>query len=628
MTLRDTPVNLLSKYRTLIVAIILAAITILLYIRVRGNDFVIFDDDEYVIENSHVSTGVTIDNLTWAFTSGLASNWHPLTWISHMLDCELFQLNPGGHHLTSVLFHVVNSLLLLLLFHRMTGRIWESAFIAAVFAVHPLHVESVAWISERKDVLSGFFWLLTIWLYVRYVSSSSLRNYLLVFFSFTLGLMAKPMLVTLPFVLLLLDYWPLGRHQISSSKERGTEVNFDGKSILYLAREKIPLFLLAIGSSIVTYLVQQHGGATSSFEVIPFASRLADGVAGYLTYLWKTIRPDDLAIIYPDPRFTFAHWQVILGLVVLVTVTSFCIRRMKQSPYLIVGWLWFLGTLVPVIGLVRVGIQFVADRYMYLPMIGLLIMVGWGASEIAAKRTLRVSIIGALGVLAVAYFWIVASAQIGYWKDSISLFEHTLDVTQGNYVIQNNLGVVLARQGRYQEAANHFAEALRLNPSYTAASENWRHAEDQQRMSTSTRELSEQVKLDPSSARAHFNLGNSLSQQGNESAAEEQFAAAVNLDSNFAEAHNNLASIYARQGKILQAIHHYSEAVRIKPALWNAQFNLGLALMQQGELDDAISHLGAALKERPHDPQIRAGLTQALQLREYQKSEGKAGAHR
>lgn len=370
----------LRTRRNIMVCLILILAIFTVFWQVRSHDFVNYDDDKYVTENRDVKAGLTTQSIIWAFTTTHASNWHPLTWLSHMLDISLFGLNPGWHHLTNLLFHIANTLLLFLILRGMTEEFWKSAFVAALFALHPLHVESVAWIAERKDVLSTFFWMLTILAYAYYVKHPVLRRYLFVLFSFLLGLMSKPMLVTLPFVLLLLDYWPLGRFQMEESgitrnpkKHKSKHPEYQKSIALRLVREKTPFFVLAGFSSIITFIAQQHGGTVRSLEFLPVKTRVANALISYVAYIGKMIWPFNLAVLYPHPGTTLPMWQTILAGLFLLFISYLVIRKVKKLPYLSIGWFWYVGTLVPVIGLVQVGAQSMADRYTYIPLIGLFI---------------------------------------------------------------------------------------------------------------------------------------------------------------------------------------------------------------------------------------------------------------
>ncbi len=376
--------------REILICLFLVLATLTVYWQVGNYEFVNFDDDKYIIENFHVQKGLTRDSVIWAFTATHVSNWHPLTWLSHMLDFQLYGLNPSGHHLTNVFFHLVNTLLLFLVLKLMTGALWRSGLVAALFAVHPLHVESVVWVAERKDVLSTLFWMLTLWAYLGYTKRPGVKRYLVILLAFALGLMAKPMLVTLPFVLLLLDYWPLKRIELGQSaiglpaaSQPSTIANKPGAQAFRLLLEKTPMFVLAAVSSVVTFIVQKSGGAVGALETYPFKIRMANALLSYVIYLKKMIWPQNLAVFYPHPGQSLPMWQAAGAGLLLVVVSIAVIRAGRRYPYLPVGWLWYVGTLVPVIGLVQVGDQAMADRYTYVSLIGLFIVVAWGVPDVA-----------------------------------------------------------------------------------------------------------------------------------------------------------------------------------------------------------------------------------------------------
>jgi hypothetical protein len=451
----------------------LALAVLVVFLPATRHEFVNYDDLEYVTQNGHVQAGLMWESVAWALSSTQASNWHPLTWLSHMLDCQLYGLKAGGHHLTNLLLHAVNTLLLFLVLRQMTGATWRSAFVAALFGLHPLHVESVAWVAERKDVSSTLFWMLTLWTYALYVArgegggargeggASNLRSaqhatqitrpssgltqsatlhYSLALVCFALGLMAKPMLVTLPFVLLLLDYWPLGRLQRSTS-------NAQLPMIRRLIYEKLPFFALALASSLVTFVVQRKGGAVSSLTTLSVGARIANAAVSYARYLGKTFWPDNLSVLYPHPGHWLV-WQVAGAGLLLAGGTAGALALRRRRPYLPVGWLWYVGTLVPVIGLVQVGIQSMADRYMYVPAIGVFIMLAWGLWDLTAGwRGQRVALATG-GAVALACCGAVTRSQVGYWTNSETLFRRAVQVTKKNYLAYNNLGYYLSGQGR------------------------------------------------------------------------------------------------------------------------------------------------------------------------------------
>jgi hypothetical protein len=418
--------------------------------------FISFDNSNVFIINN-VQAGVTPESITWAFTATRASNWHPLTWLSHILDFQLFGLNAGWHHLINVLFHIANTLLLFFVLRGMTGALWRSGFVAALFALHPLHVESVAWVSERKDVLSTFFWILTMWGYAGYVRRPGIKRYLLVLLLFALGLMAKPMLVTLPFVLLLLDYWPLGRLQPGSSLNgsRSEQRSLGLKLIL----EKIPLFFLSAGSSVATFMVQKSGGAVASLDSMPLSARVANALVSYVSYLGKMFWPYHLAVPYPL-RAELPGWHVAGSSALLLAITLLALRAVRRRPYLAVGWLWYLGTLVPVIGLVHIGSQAMADRYTYVPLVGIFVVIAWGISELAAGWRYRKIGLTALGSVVLAILMVTSWHQVGYWKSSVTLLERSISVNPNNPVASMNLGHALIAGGKLEQGIDQFSEAL------------------------------------------------------------------------------------------------------------------------------------------------------------------------
>jgi Tfp pilus assembly protein PilF len=455
-----------------LVYLTLTLATVVAYEQVRHNDFVSYDDFAYVTENPDVSSGITRNSVIWAFTNVHLGNWHPLTGLSHMLDCQLFGLEASWHHLTNLFFHVANTLLLFAVLKRITGAVWRSAFVAAAFVLHPLHVESVAWIAERKDVLSGFFWMLTVAAYIRYAQRPAIPKYLLVVLAFTLGLMAKPMLVTLPFVLLLLDYWPLRRFQWSSQGISGVspplevvEASCKKATTYRLITEKIPLFVLTAASSVVTFMAQKSQGAIMAMEILPIKERLANVPVSYVSYIGKMIYPTNLAVLYPIYKDSPA-WQPIVSLLLLAVISAAVIYAARRRTYLAVGWLWYIGTLVPVIGLVQVGSQAMADRYTYLPSIGIFIMVAWGAADLVVKWQHRKIGLRVTAGLILVVLLLCTRVQVRHWRNSLTLFKHAITVTKNNFTMHYNYANALRRDGRLDQAIRHFEETVRINPKY------------------------------------------------------------------------------------------------------------------------------------------------------------------
>ena len=572
-----------------IVPIALVAVTVWVYLPVRGYPFIGFDDPGYVTENPNVKGGLTAAALRWALTTGHMANWHPLTWISHLLDVQLFGLNAGAHHLVNLGLHLVNTLLLFALLARATGAIGRSALVAALFAVHPMHVESVAWVAERKDVLSTFFWLLTSWTYVSWVREPRGWRYALVLLWFALGLASKPMLVTLPCVLLLLDVWPLRRVVVGEAPPRVW---------LGLLSEKLPLFALAAASSVITYVVQRRAGAMQSFEALSLPVRVANAILAYGTYLKKLVVPSELGLLYPYERY-LPVVNVLAVLLALSVVTVAAVRSARTRPYLTTGWLWFLGTLVPVIGIVQVGKQPMADRYTYVPSIGLFIAAVWGLSEARRLGVPRQALATASMLVVTLYAW-SARRQVQYWHSGIELWEHTIAVTEDNYLAHNNLGFDLARAGRPLEAIPHYEEAIRLSPRLAGVRSNAALALlALGRTDEAIRQFEGELRLTPENYLVRANLGFALSRQGRLDEAIEQLSEAIRLKSDYVEAHNALGLALARKSDLEGAKAHYAEALRYKPSFAEAHNNLGAALASQGKLDDAIVQFTEALRLKP-----------------------------
>ena len=564
------------------VGLALIAANLIVYASLKHHRFVNYDDDEYVTANAVVQSGLTWHGVSWAFTTGHAANWHPLTWLSHMLDVELYGLEPGAHHLTNLLFHIANTLLLFGLLHRMTGALGRSAFVAALFAVHPLHVESVAWLAERKDVLSTLFWMLTIGAYVDYVRRPGPRRYGAVLLFFALGLLAKPMLVTLPFVLLLLDFWPLGRVGMGSNPAGGWAFSREGWSTMVrLVREKIPLLALAVASSMVTFVIHRRGGAVISLRATAVNLRLENALVSYVAYIGKMLWPARLAVFYPYAQ-SLPVWWTAAAFLGLMGISVAVIAAGPRRLYLSVGWFWYLGTLVPVIGLIQVGDQAMADRYTYVPLIGLFIVVAWGVPELLARWPLpRIALPAAAGLVILACA-ITAWGQVQYWEDSTTLWTHTLAVTTENNIAHNNLGVSLADQGKLDNAIAHYSEALRIKPDY---------------------------------ANAHNNLGAALADRGKTEEAIAHYSEALRIKPDYADAHINLGVSLAQQGKVDQAIAHFTEALRIQPDSAKAQNDLGVALASQGKVDQAIAHFTEALRIKPDYADAQKNLEFALRAK-------------
>ena len=558
--------------------------TLVVYYPVKDYDFVNYDDPMYVMDNFAIRSGLTWDTVAWSFTGGtqVTNYWAPLTWLSIALDYHLYGLNAGGYHLTNLILHLANSLLLLLVFLKMSGKYWPSAFIAALFALHPLHVESVAWITERKDVLSTFFWFLTMYFYAHYVNHPGLKWYMALLTSFTLGLMAKPMLVTLPFVLLLLDYWPLGRLRSDAPSELiSTEGQEKYRSPVYLIAEKIPFFLITVLFSAATYVFQNEGNALPSLEKITFLSRLENVLISYVIYLWQLFWPFDLAVLYPYPQETSA-WAAFPAFALLVAVSVYAFRQRRRFPYIIIGWLWYIGTLVPVIGFVVIGSHVRADRYTYVPYVGLFIILAWGGGSLARKLPRFRSYLILFFFFFVLFLATISRNQLTVWENSLTLFNHCLDVTMGNYVAENNLGLALKEKGRTSEAIAHYANALKINPRFEMA---------------------------------HLNLGVALAEQGNRAAAESHYRKALELKPDLAAAYCNIGNIRFRSGQIEEAVTYYHHALGIDPNYIEALNGLGGVWVRKGDLDRAEAFFRKALSLKPDDRIIGNNLNKILKYK-------------
>ncbi len=594
----------------------LASLIALAYWPVRHHQFIRFDDDLYVTKNYHVQQGLTGDGIKWAFTTTEGGNWHPLTWLSHMLDVQWFGRDAGAHHLVSILFHLANTLLLFFVLRKMTGAFWRSAVVAALFALHPLHVESVAWIAERKDVLSTFFGLLTLWFYARFARNKmalhprpSALDYFLALVSFALALMSKPMLVTLPCVLLLLDFWPMGRVKWSELRP--------ARSVLL---EKLPFFALTVVSSILTFFAQRNTGAMASLEQMAFPQRLGNALVAYVAYLGKMIWPQGLTVLYPIEVWPL--WKILTAMFVLLTVTAMALKWSARRPYLLFGWLWYLGMLVPVIGLVHVGSQSMADRYTYLPLVGIFVALTWGAFELLRVRLWRVVVATA----AILLCTIATRSQVGQWRNSETLFRHTLRSTRNNVVIQNNLAAELIERGQLDEAISLLQEALTINSHLANTMSNLGSALERRGQTDEALRLYERsVRLQPKNPEAQNNLGFLLLMRGRSDEALPHFLLSLESRPEFSEPHYNLGNIYFLRGDLASALVHYRLAVKYQPDYAEARSNLGYTLSKLGQPEVALPHLETAVRLKPTYAQAHNNLAEVLlRLGKSNQAEGHA----
>ena len=587
--------------RVLLICVALVALTVSIYWPVSRFEFVNYDDTDYVSANPTVQGGLSWAAVKWALTTGHASNWHPLTWLSHMLDCQLFGVNAGAHHLTNLFFHIANTLLLLGILQRMTGALWRSAFVAALFALHPLHVESIAWVSERKDVLSTFVLLLTLAAYFGYARRPAAWRFLLVVVLYALGLMAKPMLVTLPFALLLLDYWPLKRFsgfQSRVSTLGARNAQHASRLLAKLVWEKTPLFLLAAGSCVATYFAQRGWGAIYPTAQLPVSARLANAVVSYVRYLGKMVWPADMAIPYPYPG-GWPAWQVMGAGVVLIGISAAAVAMAKKRPYCLTGWLWYVGTLVPVIGLVQVGMQAMADRYTYIPLIGIFVVVVWGISELTGKWLYGRAVAVIAGAFVLAACTAVTREQLQYWRNTETLFGHTVAVTRNNFFAHYNLANRLAAVGKLDEAVAHYEAAVRARPDYANAHNNLGNALDKLgRTAEAAQHYAEALKFSGGAA-ARVNLGNSLLTAGKVEEAISHYTETLRLSPDSLEAHNSLGVALVRQDKVAEAVSHFRTALQIKPDFVDARANLAAALAQQRNVKEAVEQYQLVLRANP-----------------------------
>ena len=578
-----------GRTQTIVIYLFLAAISLVVFGQTIRYDFVNFDDDLYVYNSPAIQAGLTAQGIALAFTSQHARNWHPLATLSHMLDCQLYGLKPGGHHATNVILHIITVLLLFRVLREMTGAVWKSAIVAALFAVHPLHVESVAWVSERKDVLSAMFFLLMLGAYVRYARGPSMTRYLLVAVLFAAGLMSKPMLVSVPAILLLLDYWPLRRFEQPSSTTGKTKIVNSGNQPCTRQRlflEKIPLFVLAGGSCVATFVLQKR--ATGAIPPLPFLWRVENAFVSYMIYVWKTLWPTHLAVFYPHPNNTLPIWVVILAMMLLLAITVSAIVFRNKRPYVFTGWSWYLVMLMPVIGLIQVGEQGHADRYTYLPHIGLFLLAVWFAADVAAVRESRSRFATATAAVIILALASAAFIQASYWRNSETLWTHALDVTSDNDVAHNNLGYLRVDQGELDKAIAHFEAALEIRSR----------------------------KLDPhydvGSAFVQMNLADALARKGQPDEALVHYEEAIRLQPNYANAYYNRGNVLFTKGRIDEAMADWEKTLQIQPNDADAHTCIGNAFLRQSSPKEAIAHYEKAMALAPGDPHSRNNIAWVL----------------
>jgi tetratricopeptide (TPR) repeat protein len=651
-----------SKYR-LIIYIALTVVTLAVYGQVSGFDFVNFDDPLYILENHHIQSGFTLDSIRWAFGTKHNDLWNPLVWLSFMFDYKLFGLNAGGYHVTNLILHILSSLLLFWLFHRRTGAIWKSAFVAAFFALHPLHVESVAWVSERKDTLSAFFWMLTLCLYVRYTEKPAVKRYLFVLFSFACALMSKPMAVTLPVVMILLDYWQLNRIEQPLKNN-----NYTGGTIMRQLKEKTPFFIL----SAIAVIVALYNPDVTAGKLIPIGDRAANALVTFVIYLEKTFLPYHMAVYYPFPS-RIPVWQVI-GAALLIALISVSVMVMvKRLPYLFVGWFWYVITIAPVIGMIQVSVSApyaMADRYHYLPSIGLAVILAWGIPALIQREDIQKRILIPAGIIVIAVLAVLAWIQCGYWKNSTALWNHALKVTKDNYIAYGNSGVVLTEQGKYEEALKYFNEAIRIKPDYDILFINrgavyaelgrYQQAFDDfnkalllkshnvnfykirgsvfyklGRYENAVQDFTRAIYLGPDRFDLYYLRGNAFFEIGRYQQALSDYNRAIgiypqstdtlnrrgtihlkysryeqalhdfdrviDLNPGYYKAYNNRANVYARTGRYPLAMEDLNSALRLEPKYVSARYNRAILLAGTGEFQKAVEDFSQVIKDKPDD---------------------------
>ena len=574
---------------TVIIYLCLAGTSLAVFGRTIRHDFINFDDDLYVYNTPAIQTGLTIKGVARAFVSPHAGNWHPLTTISHMLDCQLYGLNAGGHHATNVVLHIIAVLLLFRVLRQMTGAVWKSAIVAALFAVHPLHVESVAWVSERKDVLSAVFFLLMLDAYVRYARAPSITRYLAVAVLLVAGLMSKPMLVSAPIILLLLDYWPLRRFEQRSSTNGRTKSSRAGEQMRAIRRlflEKVPLLVLAAGSCVITFILQKR--TTGAIPPLPLFWRVQNAFTSYLIYVWKIFWPTDLAVFYPHPNDTLPVWQVVLAIVFVLAITIVAIICRRERPYLFTGWFWYVVMLGPVIGLVQVGEQGHADRYTYLPHIGLFLLIVWFVGDVTAVSPFRSRVAMAAAAVIIGAVTLAAFVQTSYWRNSETLWTHALTVTSDNDVAHNNLGYLCVDRDELDKAISHFETALRI------------------------RSGKRDPHYDVGTAFMQMNLANALARKGRSDEAVIHYNEAIRLQPYYADAYYNRGSVLFAKGRTDEAVADWEKTLQIEPSYADAHTGLGNALLRKGFLREAISHYEQALALAPEDPHCRNNIAWVL----------------
>ena len=607
--------NISKNYNEICIVAVLFISIFIIYFQAHNFKFISLDDPIYVVNNNQVHKGLSLESIAWAFSlskQGEVTNWHPLAWISHMVDCQLFGLNSGMHHLSNVLLHAFNAILLFLALRWMTGSVWKSAFVASLFALHPVNVDTVAWIAERKNLLSAIFWMLTLITYFFYAKRPNAIMYLLTIVAFCLGSLAKPMLMTLPFVLLLLDFWPLERLKIPHFKEDKTKWSLFYHAAFRLVLEKIPFLILSVIFIYATFLSLKYSGTIMASDLTPMDLKIKNAIVSYIIYMGKMIWPKDLSVFYPFPDVV-PMWQVIGSVAVLFLITALALIKFRKYPYFIMGWLWFLGTLVPVLGIIQAGLwPSIGERWAYIPYVGLFIIIAWGIPDLLAqvnhKRNIMTGAVATALIVLALRTWF----QIGYWKNDFSLFSHCIQLNPDNYVAHVNLAVAYANQGESEVAIHHFQEALRIHANDVVALDGLGRLYNKLgQQDKSIHYYSDEARYNPKNTKANFELGTVYAAKGDLERAFKQFSYVINLDPNHALAYYNLGIISAKKGELNKAIEYLSSALKLNPIDAGTHCTIGIVLMNQGKVNDAIAHFKEALRINPDSSEARNYLTAA-----------------
>ena len=599
---------MILKFRSsLLISFFLFLFTLAIYWQVTSHEYIAYDDDVYVLKNYHLHDGISLHSMLWAFRSMYGANWHPLTWISHMMDIQLYGLNPGGHHATNLIFHILNVIAVNWVFLSMTGSPWKSAMVAALFAVHPLHVEVVAQVAQRKDLLSTFFWFMAMAAYIRYVKRLNRKDYFLVVLLFAFGLMSKPMVVTLPFVFLLMDYWPLSR--LDGVFDKGeSERYLIFARVRQLLWEKVPLFLMTMASCAITIIAQEGGGAVRSLEAYPLYVRVGNAIVSYSAYISKTVWPANLSFYYPHPKIHPAS-VIALSYAFLTLISILVFRYRRKYPFILVGWLWYIGTLIPVIGLVQVGAQSMADRYTYVPLIGIFIIMVWGGAVLYAKWRISKRLQAITAFFLITSYAIAAFSYAGYWSDSVVLFKKALAVTKDNETALINLGTVLQEKSEVDDAIAAYVKAIRLSPKNPKAHNNLGTAYMAKgNIPMALNQYRAALRFDPRYSKAHFNIAVLMEKTGKMEDAAKHYQQAISISPAYSEAYSNLGTLYLKKGRLRQALPYLKKAIELNPRDSGSLNNLAIALFQSGNVQSAIEHLERAIDLDPNDIEIQKNL--------------------